>query len=67
MNRQDLQRRMESRFGSFISVKEVAEFLGCHRHTAGSLLRGLEHLGGRTHKYDTKDVAKRIMERSTSC
>lgn len=67
MTAQDLQRRMESRFGSFISVGQVAEFLGCYRGTARTLLQGLEFIGGRTHRYDTKDVAKRIVERSKVC
>ena len=63
----DLQRRMESSFGSFITVGQVAEFLGCYRGTARTLLQGLEFIGGRTHRYDTKDVAKRILERSKTC
>lgn len=62
MNRQELSRAMEERFGPFITVNQIAECIGCHRHTVRQYIRGLAYIGTRTHWYRTTDVAGAIVK-----
>ena len=65
MDKQTLIRDMKSRYGSFMSVNDTAEFVGKHRNTVRELLYGLPYLYGRPKRYAITDVADRIMERMT--
>ena len=64
MNKQDIKRSIEQKYGAFVNVTEVAEYLKVDRGTARGVLNGLAYLpNGREKQYFTGDVADRIMER----
>ena len=65
MTKQDVKRSIEERYGAFVNVGEVAEYLGVDRGTARGFLHGLSFIpNGREKKYFIGDVAQRLMERT---
>ena len=64
MNKTEVARAMEARFGPFMTVNQIAECIGCHRHTVRQYTKGLAYIGSRTHRYRTTDIAGAIVERS---
>ena len=66
MDKNTLVQSMEKRYGSFVNVNEVAEFMTIHRNTARTWLAGVPYIGNGTEKkYFVNDVAKMIIERKT--
>ena len=67
MTKQEVRRSIEERYGAFINVGEVAEYLGVDRSTARAYLHGLTYLpNGKEKKYFVGDVSQRLMERITT-
>lgn len=64
MDRLSLTQSIEQRYGAFVNVTEVAEFLKVHRGTARQILAGLPYLeNGKEKNYFARDVADRLVER----
>ena len=63
MNKQDIRRGLE-RYGDFLTISDVAGFLGVYRGTARGILSGLEYIpNGRSKLYHREDVAEAIYRR----
>ena len=61
MNKQNVKRGLE-RYGDFLNVTQVAEWLSVDRGTARQYLAGLEYIpNGKEKKYHKDDIAERIM------
>jgi len=64
MNKQELTQSMKSKYGDFLTLNEIAEFLKIDRSTARQWVYGLEFLPcGRAKKFYVSDIAGRLMER----
>ena len=67
MTKQEIKNGIEKRYGAFVNVGEVSEYLGVDRGTARGFLYGLTYLpNGKEKKYFAGDVAQRLMERITT-
>lgn len=65
MTKQEIVRELQSKYGAFVNVNEVAEYMRSNRWTVRQYLYGLPHLEGRSKLYKVQDIAQMIMERST--
>lgn len=64
MDKKSIAQSIESRYGAFVNISEVAEYLRFDRGTVRALLGGLPYLkNGREKNYFARDVAERIWER----
>ena len=65
MNKQELTQSMKSKYGDFMSMNEIAEYLKIDRSTARQWMYGLAYLPcGRSKRFCVSDIAGRIVERS---
>ena len=65
MNKQELTQSMKSKYGDFMSMNEIAEYLKIDRSTARAWMYGLAYLPcGRSKRFCVSDIAGRIVERS---
>lgn len=65
MNKQELTQSMKSKYGDFLTMNEIAEFLKIDRSTARQWMCGLSFIPcGTSKRFCVSDVAGRIMERS---
>lgn len=64
MDKNSLANNIEKRYGAFLNVNEVAEYMSIHRNTARQRLVGIPYVeNGKEKKYFYKDVAEMIAER----
>ena len=64
MDKNSLAQDIEKKYGAFLNVNEVAEYMSIHRNTARERLVGIPYVGnGKEKKYFFKDVAEMIAER----
>jgi len=65
MNRQELTQSMKSRYGDFLTISEMAEFLKVDRGTVRQWMYGVPYLPcGKAKKFCASDIAQRLIERS---
>lgn len=63
MTRQGVRRSLE-RYGDFLTVTQVADWLGVDRHTASQYLTGFDYLpNGKAKLYHKDDVTEMIMRK----
>jgi hypothetical protein len=63
MNRRDITRELNTRYGAFVSVTEVAEYMRKNRSTVRRYLKDVPCVYGRSKMYKSQDIARMITER----
>ena len=65
MDKRQIEQSMKSKYGDFLTMNEIAEYLKIDRSTARQWMHGLSFIPcGRSKRFCASDIAGRIVERS---
>lgn len=63
MTKQEIMRDIKNDFGTFVTISDIARYMGSGRDTARELVAGLDYLNrGRAKQFFAGDVADRIIK-----